>query len=228
MTSAKAAPSQAHACCTLLLLLQNDIWSLGILTAECMLGCHPYGDEAAASGAVMHSIVGGQPPLLKQLRVSAHCKDWLAAALAKDPRQRWSAERLLQHAWITADLTAEQQHDATAVVLEATVSRAPAGYADCWDEGWDVYTKQQVSGRGSQQQEQHVEKQQRHAGACAPPPWVDDDWVTGLDRLSSQVTKAGGSRGTGWMVQCRQEQELDQQQVQPQQRQLQGITSWED
>jgi hypothetical protein len=222
----QACLSQAHVCCTLLLLLlQNDIWSLGILAAECMLGCHPYGHEAAASSAVMHSIVGGQPPLLKQLHVSAQCKDWLAAALAKDPRQRWSSDRLLQHVWITADLPAGQQHDATAAVLEGTAGQAPAGHADCWDEGWDVYTKQQVCGHKPQQQEQ---KQPRHAVACAPPPWVEDDWVTGLDRLTSQLTKAGGSRGTGWVAHGRQEQAQDQHQVQPQQHQLQGVTSWED
>jgi hypothetical protein len=68
-------------CVLLLLLLQNDVWSLGVVVAECLMGSHPYGDNVAASGAVMHSIASSQPLPISQLGVSAHCKDWLAAVL---------------------------------------------------------------------------------------------------------------------------------------------------
>lgn len=233
--------------CWPLLLLQNDIWSLGILVTECLLGAHPYGDEAAASGAVMHSIAGNQPLPISTLRVSAQCRDWLAAALTRDPRQRWTAAQLLEHVWIKAALPAgqEPQQDAAAVVLVPGQfgSRVPAGHADAWDEGWQAFSKQQ-QGFGAQvqkQQSQRPQRQARHAGVSAPPPWVEDDWVTGLDRLSSQLVAAkaaAGSNDTAWTpAQCGRQATAGQQQqaqheVRPQHQQqqyaVQGITSWED
>jgi serine/threonine protein kinase len=197
--------------------MQNDIWSLGILVLECLLGSHPYGDAAAASGAVLHSIAGNQPLPLSALRVSAHCRDWLAAALSRDPRQRWTAAQLLEHGWISAELPAgqEAEQDAAAVVLvpgQFGGSRAPAGHADAWDQGWQAFGKQQ-----QEHKQQPRQQQVRRAGSSAPPPpWVESDWVTGLDRLSSQLVaaKAAGSND-----------------VRPQRQQqyaVQGITSWED
>lgn len=184
------------------------------------MGSHPYGDDVAASGAVMHSIVSSQPLPISQLAVSAHCKDWLAAALARDPRQRWSAERLLLHAWITEACPAGPQHNpaagTAAMAAAGGFSKAPAGHADSWDECcWHSHAKQE------QQQKPHV--------GPVPPPWVEDDWVTGLDRLSSQLSKAKGGSDSALVSQCRQqEQQQQQHRALPQQYQASGITSWED
>jgi hypothetical protein len=88
-----------------------------------------------------------------------------------------------------------------------------AGHAGSWDECWHSHAKQVQQQRP---QQQHV-----------PPPWVEDDWVTGLDKLSNQLSKSKGGSESAWVSQCRQEQQQQQHQTMPQQYQASGITSWE-
>lgn len=206
---------------------QNDIWSLGVLAAECLMGQHPFGDAAATAGgggggggAVMHSIISSQPLPLSQLNVSSHCKDWLAAALAKDPRQRWSAERLLQHPWVAAGRSAagaglkQQQHTQEQVDEE---QEQPGSAADAWDKScWAAPDKQH-------------KRQRQHAPSCSVPPWVEDDWVTGLSRLSSlQQTATGGDSCSSRDVMQQVKHHMGGQQQAQHQCHLHGITSWED
>jgi hypothetical protein len=84
---------------------QNDVWSLGVLVLECLTGRHPFGDAAAPAGQVMAAISSSKGMQLAQLPVSEQCRDWLAAALARDPRQRWGVAQLLQHEWLAAAAT---------------------------------------------------------------------------------------------------------------------------
>ena len=192
-----------------------------MLTAECLMGQHPFGDAAAASGAMLHLVISNQPLPLSQLPVSAQCKDWLTAALAKDPRQRWSAARLLKHVWLTGSAPpAQQPFD---IGLNAAAAAAAAGMGQehrlpadaCGRGGRDVHDKHHQQGQGCQQ-----------AAAAAVPLWVDDDWVTGLNRVlrSSAVTQEAGH--------CRQQEGQQHLQAAPahcaQQYSLPGMTSWED
>lgn len=180
---------------------ENDIWSLGIVVAECLMGEHPMGAAAAACGAIMPAILSSQPLPLSHLPVSAACKDWLAAALSKDPRQRWSAARLLQHEWIAAASPPEAAAAAAASKLGAAAGRQPGSLVGAEERCAKpaVQLKQQSS---------------------ALPPWVDDDWVGGVNSLLAKAE----------MTPCRQ-QEQQQRTATPSLTQhchAQSITSWED
>lgn len=188
---------------------QNDVWSLGMVAAECLMGEHPYRDAAAASVAVLASVISSSQPLpLSQLPVSPQCKDWLASALTKDPRQRWSAERLLTHAWIT-------QGAATAA------DGAAAGTAaDAWPHRLDVQEKQQQT-----QQSRGLEVSPASHRQMCRRGWVDDDWVSGLNSLLPKSGRkdeaAAAAGGAGVSADCSK-------QNQQQQCGMRGISSWED
>lgn len=193
-----------HAVLPCLRVSQNDIWSLGIVVAECLLGEHPLGAAAAACGAIMPAILSSQPLPLSHLPVSAACKDWLAAALSKDPRQRWSAARLLQHEWIAA---AAPPPKAAAAPPAAAASKLAAGRA----AGRPLSGDEERCVGPAVQLKQHP---------SALPPWVDDDWVGGVNSLLAKAE----------LTPCRR-----QEQQQPtattslvQHCHTQGITSWED
>jgi serine/threonine protein kinase len=96
-------PPPAPACCPAV-PLQNDVWSLGVLVLECLSGRHPFGGPCVPAGQVLAAISSSKCLQLSCLPVSPQCRDWLAAALARDPRQRWSVAQLLQHPWLHEQL----------------------------------------------------------------------------------------------------------------------------
>jgi serine/threonine protein kinase len=193
----------------------------------------------------MQNILSSQQLPLSQLRVSAACKDWLAAALAKDPCQRWSADKLLQHEWITQPLPAEAHSPQLQAAATDSPAAVPVGYEDAWEQCWHPSSKQrsqppqQLRAHQPDQQDRahttdQLPAQQRQQQQGCVPPWVEDDWVAGLDKLSSQLSKADSSRSKA--NSSRQEHtdtERRQQDEQDRDTSLQqlhslGITSWED
>lgn len=74
--------------------LECDIWSLGLVLHELLCGRLPKACEANFSGRAWDG-------------VSADAKELVAGMLIKDPAQRWSLERCLEHRWISAPCAAD-------------------------------------------------------------------------------------------------------------------------
>lgn len=76
----------------------SDIWSVGCLTIELIMGQPPYFDLQPLS-ALYNIVQDAHPPLPP--RASAGLKDFLLQCFKKDPAKRPSAKLLLNHSWIT-------------------------------------------------------------------------------------------------------------------------------
>uniref|UniRef100_A0A7S0WKQ3 Protein kinase domain-containing protein n=1 Tax=Chlamydomonas leiostraca TaxID=1034604 RepID=A0A7S0WKQ3_9CHLO len=75
-----------------------DIWQVGCLVHEVMCGVLPFEteDKLLAAALILWADIQVFPDNL-----SPQCVSFIQACLTKDPRQRPSAESLLQHEWIT-------------------------------------------------------------------------------------------------------------------------------
>ncbi|XP_077645019.1 serine/threonine-protein kinase PAK 3-like [Lonchura striata] len=78
-----------------------DIWSFGIVTIEMVEGEPPYFKEtrAMARALIRHN---GTPQLQEPRRLSALLRDFLECSLEPDEEQRWSAQELLQHPFLSS------------------------------------------------------------------------------------------------------------------------------
>jgi serine/threonine protein kinase len=84
-----------------------DIWAVGALMYECLVGApaFPGGIHApTAAGMVRHALRG-----LQSAGCSQACLHMMAAALEVDAERRPSAQQLLRHPWITGQ-AAELPH----------------------------------------------------------------------------------------------------------------------
>lgn len=83
-----------------------DIWSLGIIAIECALGQHPYIPITGSDGQppplfeIMQRVVYEDVPLPPHSGLSPMCEDFIRKCLHRDESERWSAEQLLQHAFL--------------------------------------------------------------------------------------------------------------------------------
>lgn len=87
----------------------SDIWSLGVSLIECAIGKYPY-PQTSVYYELMHNIVAGPVPTLPEEKFSPEFRDFVAACLKKDPKERKSASDLLRHPFLgkAADITREQ------------------------------------------------------------------------------------------------------------------------
>ncbi|XP_077645017.1 serine/threonine-protein kinase PAK 3-like [Lonchura striata] len=78
-----------------------DIWSFGIVTIEMVEGEPPYFKEtrAMARALIRHN---GTPQLQEPRHLSALLRDFLECSLEPDEEQRWSAQDLLQHPFLSS------------------------------------------------------------------------------------------------------------------------------
>jgi serine/threonine protein kinase len=79
----------------------SDIWSLGMTAIEIAEGMLPHEDKNSAY-EVMLGIIQSPSPTLRQPFWSRDFKDFVSRCVAKEPRDRLSAEALLTHPFITA------------------------------------------------------------------------------------------------------------------------------
>ena len=75
-----------------------DIWSFGIFAMELTNGDPPYISEP--QHRVIMNIVKRNPPPLEE-RWSSIFQDFVDKTLIKDPKQRWTADQLLQHEFLS-------------------------------------------------------------------------------------------------------------------------------
>ena len=71
---------------------RSDIWSLGVVAFECMLGCRPF--EAEALGALLLAICTKPMPIPSEIAsVPAGFDAWFARACARDVNQRFTSAK---------------------------------------------------------------------------------------------------------------------------------------
>ncbi|XP_077047160.1 serine/threonine-protein kinase PAK 3-like [Agelaius phoeniceus] len=78
-----------------------DIWSFGIVTIEMVEGEPPYFRETAAMARALIR-QNGTPQLQEPRRLSALLRDFLECSLEPDEEQRWAAQELLQHPFLSS------------------------------------------------------------------------------------------------------------------------------
>ena len=79
----------------------SDIWSLGLVLAECATGRYPFSGEASGSQiALVMCITEGDSPLPPEDgRFTPEFHRLLESMLEREPERRASAAELLQHPW---------------------------------------------------------------------------------------------------------------------------------
>ncbi len=78
----------------------SDIWSLGLSILECATGKYPLQEEETAIGMVQAIIEGDPPRADPTLYTPAFCH-FIACCLQICPANRYPAEQLLHHPWMT-------------------------------------------------------------------------------------------------------------------------------
>ncbi|CAF1563892.1 unnamed protein product [Adineta ricciae] len=82
--------------------IENDMWSLGIITFTLLSGLAPYdgdNDDEIIFNVINHTIDFNLLP-----KISMECREALTSMLERDPTKRISANDLLQHPWIKREM----------------------------------------------------------------------------------------------------------------------------
>mmetsp|Transcript_5753 Transcript_5753/g.13816 ORF Transcript_5753/g.13816 Transcript_5753/m.13816 type:complete len:292 (-) Transcript_5753:146-1021(-) len=79
-----------------------DVWSLGIVTVECVVGSCPFGDGAdTCSMDALDMIVDGDPPSLPHDKFSPQAVDFVSLCCTKSSRERPGCQLLLDHPFLS-------------------------------------------------------------------------------------------------------------------------------
>lgn len=79
-----------------------DIWALGCTVIEMATGGAPWQQQFADAVAVLHHVAHSGDAPKPPAWLSDEAKDFLSRCLARDPAERWSAEQLLQHPFVSS------------------------------------------------------------------------------------------------------------------------------
>lgn len=100
-----------------------DIWSLGVMMIECAEGDPPYFEDDPIR-ALFRITTEGIPPLKEPGKWSSNFKDFLAKTVIQDPKQRPSAQDLLQHPFVAN--ASSDYSEMVSVVKQVKLSRKQA------------------------------------------------------------------------------------------------------
>ncbi|KAG1657008.1 hypothetical protein FOA52_012009 [Chlamydomonas sp. UWO 241] len=99
-----------------------DVWSVGILASELVMGCTPFPPSQQLETAARLREAPPKMPLL----VSSACRAFIAASLRKHPTDRPSMQQLLNMPWLSAARSGTYVAAAPAAQPSSTVARAAA------------------------------------------------------------------------------------------------------
>ncbi|XP_062232815.1 mitogen-activated protein kinase kinase kinase 18-like [Phragmites australis] len=109
-----------------------DIWALGCTVIEMANGGSPWPLFLDPISALHHVALSGEVPEFPQW-LSEDGKDFLARCLRRDPRERWTAEQLLQHQFVAT--AASSSSNSIQSVTEKEMFASPKSVLDqvLWD-----------------------------------------------------------------------------------------------
>lgn len=84
---------------------QSDIWSVGVVVAQMMLGEYPFSSAKTSFMKLLQEITQFDRLDFKGIPASAECVDFIDRCLAPKEDERWSAEQLLKHPWLESNET---------------------------------------------------------------------------------------------------------------------------
>jgi len=84
-----------------------DIWAIGISLIFCATGKHPF-PNPKDYWQLITAITKGQAPTLDKKAFSAEFCDFIDLCVSKEPSERWTAEQLLQHPFISNAASKEE------------------------------------------------------------------------------------------------------------------------
>ncbi|MED6114777.1 hypothetical protein PIB30_083762 [Stylosanthes scabra] len=153
-----------------------DIWALGCAVVEMFTGKPAWNVK---SGANMWSLlirigVSEEIPIIPD-DLSEQGKDFLRKCFVKDPRERWTAEMLLNHPFIAGEDERVLVHDEKVVSL--TLSKSPRSNLDFPD--WD-YSTSTVTDSTSTTVSLPEERLRRLVAEQGPPDWSESEGWTSV------------------------------------------------
>lgn len=101
----------------------SDFWSLGLALVECATGRFPYPPQGASSPEplgfwdLLDYIVERPPPVLAG-SFSRECVQFVDVCLQKDPKNRATAQELLQHPWLAPLSEAGSEEEQAALLAD--------------------------------------------------------------------------------------------------------------
>jgi len=79
-----------------------DMWSLGCICYELLVGKTPYVDPDGDNQKTMINIIKCETPFKEErwLSLSKHCRSFVEFLLQEDTEKRWNADQALRHPWL--------------------------------------------------------------------------------------------------------------------------------
>ncbi|KAL5200782.1 hypothetical protein ABZP36_021985 [Zizania latifolia] len=113
---------------------EADIWALGCTVIEMATGGAPWPQFTDAVSALHHVAFSGEVPEFPKW-LSDDGKDFLARCLHRDPRERWTAEQLLEHHFVAAAVAASSSNSMPRIT-EKDIFVSPKSIFDqaLWDD----------------------------------------------------------------------------------------------
>jgi serine/threonine protein kinase len=143
----------------------SDIWSLGLVLLECVLGRYPY-PECRTYIDMVQTVLEAPPPVPPPGVLSGEFIDFVSCCLKKDPKQRVSrAEVLLGAPWLAAQgATTENDVSANRIFASQAIVRA-------WFQSFQAPPPQQQQTPMQQPppQQQQQQQQQYHQPQPSQP-----------------------------------------------------------
>ncbi|KAJ0040523.1 hypothetical protein Pint_28035 [Pistacia integerrima] len=104
----------------------GDIWALGCAVVEMMTGKPAWNlkDGANVFGLLIRIGVGDELPIIPG-ELSDEGKDFLIKCFVKDPKQRWTADMLLNHPFVSADGSFDDHDDEILTLKEEEIKQSP-------------------------------------------------------------------------------------------------------